>query len=311
VVGCRDQPATASRTSMSASDLTTILTGEAAAHVDGHGGYVLPAARAPDDVPMITAERAKELAVAFVHTYGRSHAPGWAMHRGAPLSTAGLRVSHRVFYAESPFGRVPDGYGWPRRVFGPWYIVTFEDGGEPVLGVAVSAYSTDVAIENGILLEPALDQGERFVSRAVALSPGVPAPYTPVSPEQAVKIAAERTGRRVSDVPRLVLRNAAWHPLYSLWHVSLDREIWIEHRAVKGSSAPGARERVREIFVGASGGTLFAPGRLKRTAEQVPVRTGWGERGKVSPHVVITVPYRGGASVDYDEVTVTPAGGEL
>ncbi|HEX8246308.1 MAG TPA: hypothetical protein VF541_22585, partial [Longimicrobium sp.] len=108
--GCENSQQNPMHAVMIQPNVTNHVTGNALAHIDAAGHFVLEAPRAPDDLPIISPERARELAAAFLRTWGESHAGVWEHQRGAPISTGTLQVASRIYFAASPHGRFPDGY---------------------------------------------------------------------------------------------------------------------------------------------------------------------------------------------------------
>jgi hypothetical protein len=290
-----------------APDIKAFVAGEAARHLGPDGRFSLASARAPDDVPIITSERARELAEAFLRTWGESHAPVWERERGEQINIGALELSPVVYYALTPHGRFPDGYhGAYRRMVGPWYILHFTSGGEPVLGLAISAYSTDLTIEDGLIRQPR-EGGTYFEPRAVAKTSRARHGYSPMTPEDAVALVGSVTGAQVTDVPELVVRNSGWDPLLAHWKLTLDRPVRVIRKEVRGSSAPGERAAVREIYV-APGGILLIPGHGQPASERMAVVTDVWSRAANPPHVFVDVPRRGSAPVRYDEVVLDAEG---
>jgi hypothetical protein len=268
--GCDSEQQNPVQAVMTQPNVTLHVTGNALAHIDGTGRFVLEDPRGPDGIPIISPERAKELAAAFLRTWGESHSGVWEHQRGAPLSTGSMRVAPRVYFAATPHSRFPDGYHPAyQRMFGPQYLVFFTSGEVPVLGLAISAYSTDLEIRNGLVHQP-LEGGSYFMSRAVSASP--PASYVPM-----------RTG---------------WHPLLALWRVRLDRPVNIlPHDPTTPRIPPGP---VRELFVG-PGKSLFVPS----VRQDASVRSYALRRGSTQgPAVAVDLPRREEMPVSFEEVTL-------
>ncbi|MBW3655805.1 MAG: hypothetical protein KY444_06840, partial [Gemmatimonadetes bacterium] len=201
------------------------VTGEAARNLDGSGHFVLVPPSPPADLAIISAGRASELAAAYVRTYGPTMRPGLKLFGAPDLPTEQMEISPRVFYAETPHERFPDVWSLaPRRHFGPYFIVHFLLQGRPALTVAVSAYAHDAGISpDGRLVRP-VDVGGLFFHFPVT-GDNARVPYRPVSPEEAVEIVAARTGARVTQVPRLLLRDGRFHPVMAQWQLTLDRPV--------------------------------------------------------------------------------------
>jgi hypothetical protein len=66
-------------------DIARFVTGEAALHLDERGQFTLASAKAPANVPIISADRAGKLATAYVRTFGADLVAGFPQ-LGAPRS---------------------------------------------------------------------------------------------------------------------------------------------------------------------------------------------------------------------------------
>lgn len=272
--------------------VTRYVTGAALEHVDASGRFILPPPRAPDDIQIVTPERAHELALAFMRTWGEPYKGTWEHQRGGqPLSLGSLKLADRVYFAVTPHGRFPDGYhGAYRRMFGPQYLLFFEQDGEPVISLGIAAYSGDLEIRDGRIKQP-YEGGSYFSTLAVTRSGR--SPYAPISPEEAVAQVCEATGAKAVEVPELVLR-AGWKPMLALWRVKLDRPVHVRRE-------DGTRGSVREVFVGPRR-EVFAtsneqPAELRTGADRTPFRPD-------APAVPVAVGRREGLPMKFDEVTL-------
>jgi hypothetical protein len=178
-------------------------------------------------------------------------------------------------------------------MYGPQYLVFFDQGAEPELGVAISAYASDLTIENGNVREPR-EGGSYFTTHAVARSGR--SPYVPVSPEEAVAIVSERTGAKVTQVPDLILR-AGWHPLLAMWRLRLDRAVTVTRRG----GGNGAGNAVREVFVSANR-KLFVAAADQPAAIRVPAPRSGQPAG--APEEVIDLPRRPDMPLRFDEIDI-------
>lgn len=282
-------------------ELQACVSQEAARQIGPDGRFLLPTPRAPDDVPILTPDRARELARAFLATWGHAHAEVWTRQRGSALDVGDLHLSDRVYFAQSPHGRFPDGHhGAYRRMLGPWYVLHFTDGRQPVLAVALSAYGTDLEIRDGTIHQPA-EGGAYFMTSAVAATDTVRGPYHPVTPEDAVALGGELTGARIDAAPELVLRTG-WHPVMSAWKLALDRPVAVTRKDVPGTSAPGERVVTREVYV-TPGNVLLLPARVQPAGSRIVTEDLPGHSA-----ATIDVPRRGELPVAFDEVTVAAEG---
>ncbi|HEX8211603.1 MAG TPA: hypothetical protein VF584_15630 [Longimicrobium sp.] len=286
-----DTPAVALR-------VAEFVAGDAARNLGSEGRFTLAAAASPTGVPIITAERAGELALANVRTFAPSFLGGWEQDRGASIDVRSLRIDSRIFYAETPYDIFPEGYHPAyRRSFGPYYLVRLVSGSTPVLLVAVSAYSTDVRVEkNGKLSLPAVG-GDEFFELAISSVPN--AGFQPIQPEEAVERVGRLTGGRTEEVPELILRGVREHPATALWKVSLDRAVPLKE--AKGDR----RVSARTLYVG-PGGTLFVPAASTPRSDRGVFRS--DPSGRTSAKAVAEVRVRSGRIAAFDEVVIDPAG---
>lgn len=272
--------------------VTRCVTAAALEHVDASGRFILPLPWAPDDIPIITPERAREFARVFMRTRGEAYRPVWERQRGGqPLPLGSPELAERMYFAVTPLGRFPDGYhGVYRRRFGPQYLLFFEQHGEPVIGLAVAAYSADLQIVDGRIKEP--DEGGSYFSTYAVTRSGR-SPYAPISPEQAVAQVCEATGAKAIELPELVSR-AGWMPLLALWRVKLDRAVHVRRK-------DGSRRSARELFVSPRHEVFAAsdeqPAELRTGADRSPFHP-------EAPAVPVAVPRRDGYPLKFDEVTI-------
>ena len=277
-------------------DVRALVTGDAAGHLDANGRFVLPSPTPPADIPIISPERARELAVAYLRTWGPSASEIWSGKRGRRIEPSDREVS-RVYYADTPHHRIPDGYHPAyQRMIGPWYILQLTAAGEPVVALAVSAYSTDLQIRDGIIREPA-EGGEYFTFQTIPADRDGSAALS-MSPEETVEYVNSITGARVTRVPELVLRNSAWSQFNAQWKLVLDRPVHVESLPPAGSSAPRTRAAVHELFVG-PGHTILIPRPNQETSARMRVLS--RGPGKADP-MTVSVAGRPGMFVRYDEV---------
>ncbi len=270
------------------------VTGNAARNLNGEGRFNVNATASHTGVATITAERAGELALANVRTYASSFREGWEKDRGAPIDVGSLKVDPRIFYAETPYGRFPDGYHPAyRRSFGPYFLVRLVSGSTPVMIVAVSAYNTDVRIDDrGKVRVPAIGGDEFF---EVALPAQQSSGFQPVQPEEAVERVGHLTGKRTAEVPVLLLRGSTDHPAAAVWKVSLDGPVRVKD--TKGTR----RLSTQTVYVG-PGGRLFVPAGSQSQRERGVFRTTPSKNA--SGKAMGEVPIRGGAPAAFDEVVV-------
>jgi hypothetical protein len=251
------------------------------------------------DGPLITPEQAGEFAVAFARKWGRFYVEDWSKERGSPVDLASLSADPRIFYAETSFGRVPDGYHPAfRRAYGPWYLVTLVQGGKPALLVAVSAYNTDLKIDaHGLLVHPFFS-GNDFHAVGIAARTSTPG-VRPITPEQAVEAVGRRTGARTQRTPDLYLLGKGQHPANAVWRLDLDRPVRVR--------VTGTARQVRTVYAGQAG-RYYIP-----SPQQPASYQGTGLRYDASGERIGTdlleVPAKAGGVLAFDEVTLDAAEG--
>lgn len=216
------------------------VTGEAAAALNSQGFFSFAAPTSPGARPIITAQRAGELALASVRTWGPSLHEAWVAERGRSFDLQTLGVDSRVLFAKTPYGRFPDGYHSAyARLYGPYYIVRLNSGSEPIMLVSVSAYATDVTVDGRGIVHRPVERGMEFVHQVL---PATVQDWF-VSAEGAVERVGRETGARVARTPELIRINKKHIPSSAVWKLSLDRDIDIEH---SGRATPF---RTRELYV--------------------------------------------------------------
>lgn len=293
---CVDRSERLTGSPASAPDIAQYVTGAAAAQLGPDGRFSLQEP-APREHPMISREQAAALALAYVRSYAQFMKASWEEERRAPIHVASLVVEPRVYFMETPYGRFPEGPYHPafRRAFGPYFVATLSDGREPVLVVAVSAYNTDVWIdERGLVHETPLG-GNEFMSLAVPAGPGQ---FRFPSPEQAVERVGRASGARATRAPELVARGG-YHPAFALWRVPLDRRA-----RVRAAGAAEVRS-AQEVFVDGED-RFFVPAAAQpeEAVHEFPIGPPWErELRRTMPARIPVVP---GRAVRYEEVVVEP-----
>jgi hypothetical protein len=111
--------------------------------------------------------------------------------------------------------------------------------GEPVISVAVSAFATDEQVLTGRVRLPRPGTNVFFPSAIPRGMKGFPVP-----PEQAALTASRATGRRVAEVPELIMRNPPFGPQLAMWKVTLELNIMV-HGSLSATSTT-----TREVFAG-------------------------------------------------------------
>jgi hypothetical protein len=290
------------------------LTAELAEQMSG-GHLQLAAPRAPDDIPIISPDRARDLARAFLHSWGRETVSRWAWERGTPIDQGSITPGDRVYFARTPHGRLPDDLYHPaiRRIYGPMYLVPMVAGGETVALLAVSAYSTDLEIDAKGLIRSPFFGGSYFFSTAVAPNPRDKRfQFTPVTPEEAVAYAGRLTGAHVSALPELVLM-PPFHPTSAQWRLTMDRPVQVRRRSVPGLTRRGEEVSgsepafaTKELYVGPNR-LVTVPARVQPAHKRVAYPVGQ-ERGGNQPHVTTDLPRRDDLPLEFEAVVIQPEG---
>jgi hypothetical protein len=242
VGGCEqaDAPIAGPVSAPSPAALRRYVTGDAAAALNSQGLFSFAAPSSPSARPIITAQRAGELALASVRTWGPSLHEAWVGERGRPFDIQALRVDSRILFVKTPYGRFPDGYHPAyARLYGPYYIVQLNSGSEPTLLVSVSAYATDVTVDGRGIVHRPVERGNEFVHQVL---PATQQDWF-VSPEGAVERVGRERGARVTRTPELIRINKKHVPSSAVWKLSLDRDIDVMH---DGRATP---LRTRELYV--------------------------------------------------------------
>jgi hypothetical protein len=241
--------------------LALYLSGEAANQLQPDGTLRLANAQTVTSRPQINEVQARELAAAYATTHLRGILPTLERDRGAPIDITGITVCPRVFYAESPTEELPSEMpAMYHRLYGPWWLATLcIPSGEAVIALAVSAYATELRVENGKLWYPERG-GEEF--RIAGIPPGEEN-QLPLSPEVAVRHAAKAANRRIAAIPRLILQSPpqSAYPQLARWQLSLDAEAEVR------VSTKSGKVKVKDLFVG---GQYRSKLKVKRASPEQP-----------------------------------------
>ncbi len=279
-------------------DVTAIVTENVARSLDANGRFVLPAPEAPDASPIISEIRARQLAAAYLQSFGIFHVRWWERGRGGKLDLAELTVGPRVYFASTPYGPVPAGlFPSAKKLFGPFYIVPLYQRGSLAVLLGISAYNVDMEIgTDGELILPRFD-GNGFIASGV---PAGNSGWSAISPEEAATIVARMANRKVARVPELVLPGARIMPVYPLWKVTLENDVDVTRRGEQ------RQEQTREIFFAKSRDTgMRLPTRTQPT-EELRIAPSLDAQGRLGPDVEFRVPLLTGRAVQFDTITVRP-----
>jgi hypothetical protein len=277
------------------------VTGEAASNLVQGDHFARLAEGEPGATGLISAERAGQLALADVRTFGPFVKRAWERDRGEAIDLAGLRVHPVIHFARTPYGEFPVGYHPAFRTgYGPYYLVHLVDAaGRTVLVSAVSALAVDVTVDDHGRLRLPVQHGNEVI---VAAIPVDSTRWSPRSPEEAVRLAAGRSGARAVRTPELVLVGRPYHPYWAAWRVTLERPVPVRARN-------GRRRTTDELYVGPSG-KLWAPAesqpaRVEVGAERAAATAAEARRARRTPQRV-WLDVRPDFAVKFEEVE--PAG---
>jgi len=201
------------------TSVAAFVTAEAAANLDTDGRVILPGPLT-QPYPQITESQAR----GFADAYRRIHLPHVIgvieRDRGGGIDVGKLRSCGRAYHVEPAIEPLPPNVlPAARRAYGPRWLITFcGSAGTPQVSVAVSAYATDLALENGRLIYP-VEGGEFFFVAGIPIGQ---ADGLPGQPESAIAWFAARTGIRISRVPHLVMLPRTW-PQLAYWKLELER----------------------------------------------------------------------------------------
>jgi hypothetical protein len=238
---------------------------------------MVTASQVSNGTEAITAQRAAELATAAVRTFGSYRRPYLEKSFGGRIDFQSLQADRRIFLADSPLDQTVAGLVHPafRKHIGPFFLVVMRDGTKQVLSVAVSAYDTDIGTRSDTIVFPTL-HGDDFLIDAVSQSAQF---ERPISPEQAIWIAARALGTRVVTVPDLRLGDPQYAPQLARWHLELEQPV-----VVRGTHS-GKQYTTSEIYVDSRGAlSVPAPNQIAVTvvyeptsgrALSIPRREGW------------------------------------
>ena len=179
----------------------------------------------------VSLGRARELAAAFLKTFGRMFLPSLQQEYGGPIDVPSLKPCGRVFQATTPYESLPpDTPPWLQRLHGSWWLVSFcGPAQQRQVSVAVSTLATRVDISSeGRLLLPRNDQSTLFYVLGIPQSLG----ELPPEPEHAVIASSNIAGKRVIGPPRLIAPAIGTFPQSARWQSMLDGS------AVLPSAAP-------------------------------------------------------------------------
>jgi hypothetical protein len=206
--------------------------------------------------PVISRERATTLATGFIQTYARYVLDNLESQHGASIDLGALQPSGRVLLLEAASDPISDDVLNPvHKNAGPYYLVTFEQAGIPTVEISVSAYATDIELQqDGSLVYTGSEavSGNEFRWAGTHTSP-LATRRPVISPEKAAQIVASASGAVITQQPRFYRRGAEFAPYIGYWHLRLDRDVQVR------TSAGGLPRFVRDIYVDQTGGEVGVP----------------------------------------------------
>jgi hypothetical protein len=242
VAACSEQSTTTVRSvAPDHARLIASLTPEAARSLDASGGFRLGTQTPNPAYPELTSQQTERLAALWPAQFGSMVRKNLEEGHGGPINFRSLNVCGRTLYAQSAFEPPPLDIPAPRRKpYGPWWFVTLCESQRPTLSLAISAWATELTIVKDKILFPRVAGNEFFPL-------GIPAGHMgefPLSPEEAVTIAANHVGRRVAAIPQLVMAaKTDGPPQAARWRLPLEMNGLV-HGLRSGDVA------VSELFVG-------------------------------------------------------------
>ncbi len=195
-----------------------LVTGPAAEALVATGRFETVHTPTPGGLPEISEAEARRHATAWIRDHGQPWKRFLEEGHGAPVDVEALEPCERPYYAASPFEPLPREVPLPtHRAYGPYWLVTLcGAAGGPQARLAVSAYNTDILDEAGRYKHVHHGGGEYSVSPI----PKDEAARRFATPEDAVRMVAEVTGRAIRRAPELVrgLEGPGW----SHWRIVTD-----------------------------------------------------------------------------------------
>src|SRR5436190_8228652 len=189
--GCTDSPLRA--TPSDATAIRSQVVGQAQLALGADGLFAQAAlgnSAAPSEIPL---GRARDLAVAFLKTFGpQFHHMMESDHQGT-VDLNALKPCGRVFLAVTPNEPLtPETPAWVQRAHGSWWLVSFCGAQQDrEVSVAVSALATPMEVDKGgRLVYPLDDQSEFFQVLGIPRALG----ELPPEPEHAAMAAAIASG---------------------------------------------------------------------------------------------------------------------
>lgn len=235
-----------------------------------------------DESHSITSDEAKDLAVVYFSHFAPSVVSYFERSLGVPLDLSGVEPAPRVYLATSPHVLPASSPLRLRKAYGPVYIVQLQQSDAVFASVAVSAFNTDLQIIDGRLRSDGPGTGADFL--AIPVHPDLRS--VPISPEAAIVITGEATGRRTVSPPRLIRPTIPGRaPQRARWELQLEAPV----RAITDAGTLS----VDRIYVDEHGNLLIAD---PSQPDEWPASPGLGEGGEA---LDVTVERRGDVPVRF------------
>ncbi len=194
--------------------------------------------------PQIDAARAHALAAAWAREAIPMLRTRLERDHGGPVEND-LTACGRTYYAapavQESSASMPDPI---RREYGPWWIFGMcNRAGTPEISLAVSAFATDLGLNNGRIQYPQfpVQQGVWFIPLGIRLGS---TNAVQITPEDALAQAAKMTGRRIAAAPELVAEPHEW-PQLGPWHFRLETPARLR------TSRDSTTRATPDVYVGA------------------------------------------------------------
>lgn len=208
------------------------LTGAAALALQSDGHFAMPN-NVVNPIGEVSRAQAVEITRRYLLDVGHSLIGAWSTNFGSPIALADLAPCKQPLYAAGPYasisGNMSEGAA---RMLGPhWVVPICVDGGRIAVVLSFSAQATDLVVPTGV--NPPYETGDM-------LSFGVPATsdVSLYEPEAAAALAYASTGRRVTEVPLLVMNPRPEVPQLVRWRVQLEAPVLLE-----GHTSAASRSR--------------------------------------------------------------------
>jgi len=234
-LGCRDRNVV---TTPNSGVNRAFVTGSAAVALDADGHFLLTPGESWNRRELSEAE-ARALADIYVHQFARTNAGFHERLRSKRIAFDKLHPCGRTYYAHSPYvepaADVPEALV---NVVAPRFFFTFcEDANDAVMSVTVATTATHLVVKDGHI-DPMSLRGSEFYGLAIPVGKTMT-----LSPESAVERLATESGRRVTEIPVLVLPGLPWEPLAARW-------LLIAEAPVDARNNVGQRLQLTSVYVG-------------------------------------------------------------